>query len=97
MHNRIQKQFRFRNTDLPFAYLYVGEEERTQILANNSNFIEEGLAFYTYGANSNQADDIFRLQTIPGAYMYVGESEYQSIIGGNYGFTNEGVAFEAIL
>ncbi|MGI0480225.1 antibiotic biosynthesis monooxygenase [Geminocystis sp. CENA526] len=90
--------YRFRNTDLAGAYIYVGEEERQSILANYTDtFVEEGLAFYAYGADANKADDIFRFQTLPGSYMYVGEQERDSIISGNFGFVDEGVAFEAIL
>ncbi|WP_017295989.1 antibiotic biosynthesis monooxygenase [Geminocystis herdmanii] len=89
--------YRFRNTDLAGAYIYVGEEERQSILANFSDtFVEEGLAFYAYGADAQKANDIFRFQTMPGSYLYVGEEERQSIAQGNFGFTDQGIAFEAL-
>lgn len=90
--------YRFRNADLAGAYIYVGEEERQSILANYAdNFVQEGLAFYAYGADANKADDISRFQTNPGSYLFVGEQERQSINQGNFGFTDQGIAFEALL
>lgn len=90
--------YRFRNLNTPGAYIYVGEQERQNILANyGDHFVQEGLAFYAYGANANKADDIFRFQTSPGSYLFVGEQERQSINQGNFGFTEQGIAFEALL
>jgi peptidyl-prolyl cis-trans isomerase A (cyclophilin A) len=41
---------RFQNKDISGIYLYAGEQESTNIRANYSNFVEEGVAFYVYDA-----------------------------------------------
>ena len=38
--------YRFQNSDRPGTYLFAGAEERTSILANFPNFVEEGCAFH---------------------------------------------------
>jgi len=37
--------FRFQNTAQPGTFLFAGAEERTNILANFPQFVEEGAAF----------------------------------------------------
>lgn len=89
--------YRFRNTNLASAYLYVGEAERQNLLnVNNFGFVEEGLAFYTYGADAQQGEDIYRFQTQHGGYIFVGEAERQSIVQNLSSFNLEGIAFEAL-
>ncbi|MGI0482011.1 choice-of-anchor I family protein [Geminocystis sp. CENA526] len=89
--------YRFRNTNLTGAYLYVGEEERQNLLnVNNFGFVQEGLAFYTYGADAQKGEDIYRFSTVPGGYIFVGEAERQSIQQNYSSFNLEGIAFEVI-
>ncbi len=58
--------------------------------------MEEGLAFYTYDADSDQTNEIYRFQTQPGSYIFVKEAE-KDVITQNYpNFTLEDIAFEAI-
>ncbi|WP_017292847.1 Calx-beta domain-containing protein [Geminocystis herdmanii] len=90
---------RFRNTDLMGGYIYAGDTESESIRANYPQFIDEGIAFYAYGANSQMADSITRFQnSTGGAYLYTGQPETQSVIT-NYAnsFNLEGIAFEALL
>ncbi|MBD2394462.1 hypothetical protein H6G11_09370 [Cyanobacterium aponinum FACHB-4101] len=89
--------YRFQNTQIAGTYLYVNEQERQSIIQNYSNtFIEEGLAFYAYGADSNQGQDIYRFQNLdrPSTYIFVGEQERQNILANHSNFREEGVAFE---
>ncbi|WP_017292841.1 Calx-beta domain-containing protein [Geminocystis herdmanii] len=89
---------RFRNTDLTGGYIYAGEAESEAIRANYPQFIDEGVAFYAYGAGSQMADSITRFQSSGGgAYLYTAQPETQSVIA-NYGntFNLEGIAFEAL-
>ncbi|WPF87471.1 choice-of-anchor Q domain-containing protein [Cyanobacterium aponinum AL20118] len=89
--------YRFQNQNQPGTYLYVGEQERQSVLQNYSNtFIEEGIAFYVYGADANKGTDIFRLQNldVPGTYIYVKEQEKNNILANFDNFRLEGVAFE---
>ncbi|MTF37608.1 choice-of-anchor Q domain-containing protein [Cyanobacterium aponinum] len=89
--------YRFQNQNQPGTYLYVGEQERQSVLQNYSNtFVEEGIAFYVYGADANKGTDIFRLQNldVPGTYIYVKEQEKNNILANFDNFRLEGVAFE---
>jgi subtilisin family serine protease len=87
--------YRFQNTEQPGTYLYVGEEERQNILASNPNFSEEGFAFNVGVAPEDDLLPLYRFQNIeqPGTYLYVGEEERQSILDNNPDFTEEGLAF----
>ena len=90
--------YRFRNTDEPGNYVYVGEEERAEILANHDNFTEEG---YAFKVGSQPADDLipmyrFQSNETPGTYNFVGEAERDTIFNYyNDTFTYEGIAFYA--
>lgn len=89
--------YRFQNQNQPGTYIYVGEQERQSVLQNYSNtFVEEGIAFYVYGADANKGTDIFRLQNldVPGTYIYVKEQEKNNILANFDNFRLEGVAFE---
>lgn len=88
--------YRFQNQNLPGIYLYAGEEESITIRNEFPNFIEEGVAFYAYGANSNQGEKIYRFQNTQqlGTYIFVGEAERQSILANFPQFVEEGIAFE---
>ena len=88
---------RFQNTSIPGTYLYAGETESQNIRQNFSNFKEEGIAFYVYGADANRGVDIYRFQNsqLPGTYLFVGQEERQNILQNNPNFVEEGVAFEA--
>jgi len=89
---------RFQNLDKPGTYLYAGEQESASIRSQFPNFIEEGIAFYAYGANSNLGDKVYRFQNTqqPGTYIFVGETERQSIRENFPQFAEEGVAFEVV-
>lgn len=90
---------RFRNTSLEGAYIYAGESESQSIRSNYPQFIDEGIAFYTYSQGSQMADNITRFQnSTGGAYLYTGQPETQSVIT-NYSdsFNLQGIAFEALL
>ena len=88
--------YRFQNRDKPGTYLYAGEEESVNIRNQFPNFIEEGIAFYAYGANSNQGEKIYRFQNTQqlGTYIFVGEAERQNILANFPQFVEEGIAFE---
>ncbi|MTF40374.1 hypothetical protein [Cyanobacterium aponinum] len=85
--------YRFRTGE--GTYLYVADEERQAILANNYNFVEEGGVFQV---SMEMEDDLipiyrFRNTNVTGAYLYVEEEERQAILQGDYGFAEEGLAF----
>ncbi len=89
--------YRFQNKNLAGTYLYVGEQERDSIKQHYADtFVEEGIAFYVYGADANRGTDIFRLQNldVPGTYLYVQEAEKNNILTNYNNFRLEGVAFE---
>ena len=93
--------YRFASSEDPGTYLYVNAEERRDILQDyRSNFQEDGIAFYTYGADADQGVDIFRLQSIdnPGTYVFVQEAEKDLILRDfSNSFNLEGVAFEVVV
>ncbi len=88
---------RFQNRDRSGTYLFANEQESISIRQNFPNFIEEGVAFYVYGADANRGVDYFRLQNknVPGTYIFVNETEKDSILA-NFpnDFELEGIAFE---
>lgn len=93
--------FRFQNTSLPGTYLFANEGEAAAIRSNPnlSNFVEEGLAFYAYGAGTgNGTVDFTRFQSVgvPGTYLFTAPGETSSVIG-NPSFVREGIAFSAAL
>lgn len=87
--------YRFQNTALPGSYLFVGEEERQNILANFPSFKEEGFAFNVASAPGDSLQPIYRFQNtvFAGTYLYVGEEERQSIKQNQRNFVEEGLAF----
>ncbi|BAQ63278.1 Calx-beta domain-containing protein [Geminocystis sp. NIES-3709] len=90
---------RFRNSSLPGAYIYAGEEETESIRSNYPQFIDEGIAFYAYDVGSQMTDNIDRFQnSTGGAYLYTAQPETQNVIN-NYSnsFNLEGMAFESLL
>ena len=93
----LQPFYRFQNTSIPGAYLYVGAEEAANIRQNYTNFQEEGLAFYAYGAGTGMGTTFYRLQNtdLPGTYLFAGPSETESILANYSNFRLEGIAFEA--
>jgi hypothetical protein len=89
--------FRFQNTLQPGTYLFVGEEERQSVLANYTQFVEEGQAFKV-GVEPD--DDLivmnrFQNSLVPGTYLYAGEEESISIRANYPNFIEEGIAFYA--
>lgn len=98
-NDQLTRFYRFQNRNKPGTYLYADEAERVNIRNNFPNFIEEGTAFYAYGANSNQGEKIYRFQNTqqPGTYLFVGEAERQNIIANFPQFVQEGVAFEVVI
>ena len=88
---------RFQSTITPGTYLYAGEAESQSIRLNFfDSFIEEGIAFYVYGAGSGLGTPFDRFQNLdrPGTYLYAGPGESANIIDNFPGFQLEGVAFE---
>ena len=85
------------------TYLLVGEDERAAINADpnfSGEYVEEGLAFYVYGAGSGEADQFnrFRNQTLPGAYLYATGDEATTIqTDFTATYVDEGAAFEAVI
>ena len=91
---------RFRNVNVAGTYIYATEEESQSIRQNFADvFVEEGLAFYAFGAGSNQGEDVFRFRNrnVPGTYVFV-TAEEASSIRQNFAdvFVEEGVAFEVL-
>ena len=90
---------RFRNKDSG-GYLFASEEESISVRTNYpSIFEEEGIAFYTYGADAGKGVDIFRFRNteLSGSYIFVGEAERQNILANIPQYVEEGAAFEAIV
>ena len=90
---------RFQNSDVPGSYIYAGEEESVNIRANFPQFVEEGIAFYTFGADADRGADIYRFQNSnqPGTFIFVGEEEAVNIRANFPQFVEEGIAFEVAL
>ena len=96
----MQGFYRFRNTDKgrEGTYLFAGEQEAASIRQNYKNFVEEGLAFYTYSAGvGGGTTDFARFQNkdLPGTYLFTGPSETSSVLNNYNNFTFEGSAFAA--
>ena len=92
--------FRFQNEQMPGTFLFVNETERNSINADpnlNNIFTEEGIAFYVYGAGSNQAVSFSRFQNsaVPGTFIYATGDEANNIRNNFPQFVEEGIAFEA--
>ena len=89
--------YRFQSRTTPGTYTFVGEEERQGINENFSeSFVEEGLAFYVYGAGSGQGTTFYRFQNTaqPGTYLFAGTEERENILANFPSFVEEGAAFE---
>ena len=89
---------RFQNKQTPGTYLFATEEETADILDNFGDVFElEGIAFYAYGAGSNEGQDIYRLRNtqVAGTYLFVNQQERNSALA-NFPetFIDEGIAFE---
>ncbi|MEY2985219.1 MAG: hypothetical protein RLZZ568_1836 [Cyanobacteriota bacterium] len=98
---RLQPFYRFQNTTpgREGTYLFAGTEEAVSIRENYPNFVEEGLAFYAYGAGvGGGITDFSRFQNrnMPGTYLFAGPEESSAILGNpGLGFAIEGLAFAA--
>ena len=93
---------RLENNQLPGTFLYVGEEELNSISAdpNFSNaFTNQGIAFYVYGVDANQATPFSRFQNsdLPGSYLYATGEEADNIRTNFTNFIEEGTALEAVI
>ena len=89
--------YRFQSINTSGTYLFVGEEERQYIRQNFSeSFMEEGLAFYVYGAGSGLGAEFMRFQNSnrPDTYLFAGPGESEEIKNDFPSFIEEGVAFE---
>ena len=89
--------YRFQSRVTSGTYIFVGESEREGINENFSEqFIEEGLAFYVYGAGEDKGTPFTRFQntSLPGTYLFAGPSEASNIEENFPNFQNEGFAFE---
>ena len=76
--------------------MFVGESERENILENFSDsFTEEGLAFYTYDADSELGTDFYRFQNTvqPGTYLFATGEERENINQNFPDLVEEGIAF----
>ena len=92
----LMPMYRFQSEDNPGTYLFVGESERENILENFSDsFTEEGLAFYTYDADSEMGTDFSRFQNTaqPGTYLFATGEERENILENFPNFEEEGIAF----
>jgi len=92
--------YRFQSNQLPGTFVFVGEEERNGINANpnlSGSFTEEGIAFYVYGAGSNEETAFSRFQnsSLPGTFFYASGPEADGIRANFPNFIDEGIAFEA--
>ena len=90
---------RIQNTTLTGAYFFTtNDEERTNALANNPNWKQEGTAFYVSNILDDTVSSVHRFRNkINGSYLYtIYESEKVNIIT-NYAstFVYEGVAWYA--
>ena len=89
--------YRFQSRVTSGTYIFVGESEREGIKENFSEqFVEEGLAFYVYGAGEDKGTPFTRFQntSLPGTYLFAGPSEASNIEENFPNFQNEGFAFE---
>ena len=92
--------YRFQNEEMPGTFLFVDENERDNINADpnfSDIFTEEGIAFYVYGAGSNEAVSFSRFQNsaVPGTFIYATGDEANNIRNNFPQFVEEGIAFEA--
>ncbi len=89
--------YRFQNTEIAGTYLFVGEEEKQNIINNFPQFQEEGFAFSVATQPGDDLIPIYRFQNtqIQGTYLYVGETERQNMISNFPQFREEGLAFYA--
>ena len=93
---------RLESNEIPGRFLYVGEEELNSINAdpNFANaFTNQGIAFYVYGVDANQATPFSRFQNsdLPGSYLYATGEEADNIRANFTNFIEEGTAFEAVI
>jgi subtilisin-like proprotein convertase family protein len=89
--------YRFQSIANSGTYLLAGKRERESINNNFADsFIEEGLAFYVYGADSNFGETVYRFRNLdrPGTYLYVTETERENILDNYSNFVEEGAAFK---
>ena len=92
----LMPMYRFQSETTPGIYLFVGEQERDNINENfTESFTEEGLAFYTYDAESGLGTDFSRFQNTaqPGTYLFATGNERDSIRENFSNFVEEGIAF----
>ncbi|ELS02980.1 CHRD domain-containing protein [Xenococcus sp. PCC 7305] len=94
--------FRLESNQLPGTFLYVGEEELNSINENpdfSNAFTNQGVAFYIYGAGSNQEAPFTRFQNsnVPGTYIYATGAEANNIRNNLTSFIDEGIAFEGAI
>ena len=92
----LMPMYRFQSEDNPGTYLFVGESERENIKENFSDsFTEEGLAFYTYDADSELGTDFYRFQNTvqPGTYLFATGEERENINQNFPDLVEEGIAF----
>lgn len=88
--------YRFLSEVNPGTYLFVGESERENIREDFADsFTEEGLAFYTYSADSELGTDFSRFQNTaqPGTYLFATGEEKANIRENFPNFVEEGIAF----
>lgn len=88
---------RFQNNNINGTYIFANEEESKSIRENFADvFTEEGTAFYAYGADADQGQDVVRFRNINNnTYLFALGAEAQSVRQ-NFTdvFVEEGVAFE---
>ncbi|MEM9271605.1 MAG: spondin domain-containing protein [Cyanobacteria bacterium P01_F01_bin.143] len=94
--------FRLESNQVAGTFLYVGQDELDSINASpdfSDDFINQGVAFYVYGAGAGEETPFSRFQNsaVPGTYLYATGAEADNIRANFPGFIDEGVAFEAAI
>jgi hypothetical protein len=73
------------------------EAERDFVRNNLSQYVDEGIGFYAYGADANLGVDVFRFfNTVAGGHFFtISEVERNSVLNSLPQYLFEGVGFEA--
>jgi len=73
------------------------EAERDFVRNNLSQYVDEGIGFYAYGADANLGVDVFRFfNTVAGGHFFTTSQVERDLVLNNLPqFTFEGIGFEA--
>ena len=92
--------FRFQSRNTPGTFVFVEDAERQSINANfSADFVEEGVAFFVFGASSGIGETFTRFQNSdrPGTFLFANEAESNSIRANFPQFIEEGAAFNVAI